>query len=209
MAQTLADLARVVEGREIILLGNGPTVTDWDGTVGAGQAVATVNAGLSLLARMDRQAHLTWIQDERFLRRRSSTLLPHIARAGALVVNERIIPQLPPNVGRRAIGVRMLGYVGFSRDPRIGVFHGYNAVHGILQILAWARVRSVQLWGVPLLYWSTNTRFDQAKRGSDVDLHRASDQVSVTLRGIETVRQMGVEVTIHSDSALSRAVLPA
>jgi hypothetical protein len=249
----IGDFARIeaaVRGRPVTVLGNGPTARQWDGTLPARGAVATVNAGLALLAELSLRASqttgpgpnarktlhreppesyradLVWVQDERFLPRRAETLLPHleasrpsgaggaaqnqrpVRRAPLLAVNERLLAQLPPGIARQAIGFRMLGYEGFSRDPRIGVFHGYNAIFGLLQLLAAAGASSLELYGVPMLYWSTETRFDQAKRGVDVDLHRASDQVALTAWAIDLLRKDDISITVHGESALKRATLP-
>jgi hypothetical protein len=207
----IGDFAVVTDalaGRDVIVLGNGPTVNLWNSEADDGAAIVTVNAGLAYVAGSGRRADLIWVQDERFLPRRADTLLPFVDRVRVLALNQRLIPQLPARISPAVVGLRVLGPDGFSRDPRLGVSHGYTAVYGLLQILAAAAVRRIDLYGVPLLYWSTATRFDQARRGADVDLHRASNQVVGLARGIATLRREGTAVIVHGDSALSRATLP-
>jgi hypothetical protein len=201
-----AVVRQALGGRDVVLLGNGPTARDWDGVLPGGGALVTVNSGLKLLAERGLTADLLWIQDERFVPAKAAALLPLADRARLLAVNERIVPQLPPDLQRRAIGLRMLGYSGFSLAPPVGVCHGYNVVYGALQLLLGAGVRRIDLHGVGMLYWSTATRFDQATRGADVDLHRASDQVALLSRAIATVRRSGVEVQVHGPSALAQVV---
>lgn len=186
-------------GADVDVLGNGPTVTDW--TPGE-RTIATVNAGMPLLAQLHRRADLYWVQDERFLAAKGATLLPHLHLIDYFAANARVIDQVPPDY-RHRIPVRMLGDADWSRDPRLGVNHGYNVVFGLLQLLSWCQVRSVHLWGVGMRYWSTNPRYHQSTRGADVDLHRSAEQVILVARALQILRSEGVEVVVHGPSALT------
>lgn len=186
-------------GADVDVLGNGPTVTEW--TPGE-RAIATVNAGMPLVAQQQQRADLYWVQDERFLTTKGATLLPHLHLIDYFAANARVIDQVPPEYGHR-IPVRMLGDADWSRDPRLGVNHGYNVVFGLLQLLSWCQVRSVHLWGVGMRYWSTNPRYHQSTRGADVDLHRSAEQVILVARALEILRSEGVEVAVHGPSALT------
>lgn len=190
-------------GADVDIVGNGPTVTEWTPSE---RRVATVNAGMSLLAAQHTRADLYWVQDERFITTKGATLLPHLDLIDHFAANSHII-DLVPQEYRHRVPVRMLGVVEWSRDPRLGVNHGFNVVYGLLQLLSWCRVSSVHLWGVGMRYWSSNPRYHQSTRGSDVDLHRSAEQVILVSRALEILRSEGIEVVIHGPSALNDAIL--
>ncbi|MEE9964272.1 MAG: hypothetical protein K4304_04160 [Propionicimonas sp.] len=197
--QPLEQLRERFTGAEVDVLGNGPTVAAW--TPGD-RAIATVNAGMPLVASHEAKADLYWVQDERFIATKGPSLLPYVHLIDFFAANARIIDLVPPDYGHR-VPVRMMGDVDWSRDPRLGVNHGYNVVFGLLQLLSWCRVRSVHLWGVGMRYWSTNPRYHQSTRGADVDLHRSAEQVILVNRALDILRSEGVEVEVHGPSALT------
>jgi hypothetical protein len=202
MANALSRLRDHLAGSSVDLVGNGPTASEWRPRPSV--RVVTVNAGLKLMAEHDAMADLYWVQDERFIATKPESLLPYLSRTRFFAANADVAHQAGI-VDDRLIPIRMLDYETFSRDPRIGLGHGYNVIFGALQILRWCGVRRIDVFGVGLRYWSTDTRFDQRVRGFDVDLHRSGDQVRLVRHALDIVEADGIEIQIHGASALSVA----
>jgi hypothetical protein len=198
------DLRDAFAGQHVCVAGNGPTLSMLQDRIAP--RIATVNSGLGYFAETDFKPDLFWVQDLRMMKDKAGMVTPYLDHV-PFVLHNAEIAWFAANPQPRFQPVRMLGYTGFSRDIRIGAFHGYNAVYGLLQILAWSRVAHVTLCGVGLNYFASQPRFYQSRRKLDVDLHRASEQVHLMARAITALRCDGIGVDILGPSLLLHANL--
>ena len=186
-------------GKTVLLVGNGPSAKDLANLARSYDRIATVNAGLYILAQEGLQASFLWIQDGRVFKDKSDKVMPYLnpqVQVG-LPVHGRTPPEL---LNRPLLRFNNLGNHGFSRDPRIGIFTGYTALYGLMQLLCWCRPTKMGFIGMDLDYSFDNTRACQKKRGLDVDLHVNDLQISYTLNGLETLKSQSIVTQIHSKS---------
>lgn len=200
-----ADLDAVrtsLTGKEVVVAGNGPSIRMLS-TKPAGP-VCTVNAGLSFFSERGWPVALHWIQDRRIMVEKAHLVEPFLDTAQTIAYNSEI------GYFRRMrsdwlLPIQMIGYSGFSKEPKVGVFHGYTAIYGLLQLLYYCDVAKLVIYGVGLNYFAENTRFYQHSRGLDVDLHRSNEQVRMVAKGLERFEAAGVAVEIVGPSMLKRA----
>ena len=190
--------------RHVVLAGNGPSLDLLTQSKLKGKLVATVNSGLPFFYRNKMKVDLFWVQDLRMTIGKIDYVRPYLKNVDFVLYNEQI-SYFSGMESDRYIPVTMLGYVGFSLNLEMGIFHGYNASYGLLQILVILGVKKISLYGVGLNYSASNPRFYQKTRGLDVDLHRASDQVAIMRSALTVLANNGVEVEIVGGSMLDRA----
>lgn len=196
-------------GCSVLLVGNGPSAQNIDSLAKSYDRIATVNAGLSLLDKDSVKADLLWIQDGRMLIEKLDKVLPYITSKLLLCMPQH--GKLPSNCKLGPVlRFQHLGNSGFSRDPRIGVFTGYNALYGLIQLLAWCEPKKIGIIGMDLDYGRNNPRAYQTKRGFDVDLHVNDQQIAHSLRAVKILKLCGIDIEIHAKSLLlSRAFVPS
>jgi hypothetical protein len=195
-------LSEKFRGKHVCVAGNGPTLNLFDQR--AEGLVATVNSGLGYFDKIRRPVDLFWVQDRRMLIDKKDLVEPFLKNVHHVMFNDDISYFRIQNK-TSYIPVRMLGYKGFSKDIELGLFHGYTAVFGLLQILYCMKVSSISLYGVGLNYFSGDPRFYQKERGIDVDLNRASEQVSMVRLALRQYEEAGIGVEIVGQSLLTRA----
>ena len=188
-------------GQSVLLIGNGPSARNLSSLVGSYDKVVTVNAGLSILKKEEVAADLLWIQDSRMLIDKPDMVIPYLKPDIWLCVPRH--GRLPTNLKSNFVmRVSHLGNSGFSRDPRIGVFTGYNALYGLTQLMAWCEPKKLGFVGIDMDYSLKNPRAYQSKRGFDVDLHVNDLQISHALKSFRFLGDLGVGVEIHAISPL-------
>ena len=191
-------------GQHVCVAGNGPSLKLLDKKIAP--LTATVNSGLPYFAKIGVDVDLVWVQDRRMLVEKVEMVRPYIDRVPFIFYNEDI-SFFENKSDDRFFPIKMNDYVGFSRNPEIGVFHGYNAVFGLLQVLAHLKVGKISLYGVGLNYSAQQPRFYQTQRSFDVDLHRASEQVALMREALDKLSADGVEIEIFGESRLNNAVI--
>ena len=166
--------------------------------------LCTVNAGLSYFYELGWEVDLHWIQDRRMMTEKPELVEPYLELAKIIAYNSEISYFRESTISS-TMPIHMLGYKGFSKEPGIGVFHGYTAIYGLLQILYYCKPAKLSLYGVGLNYFSNETRFYQSTRGVDVDLHRANEQVKLVSEAIRQFEFIGIPVDVVGASMLKRA----
>lgn len=190
-------------GQHVCVAGNGPSLKLLDRKVAP--LIATVNSGLPYFSKIGVDVDLFWVQDRRMLVEKREMVRSYIDHIPFIMYNEDI-SFFENKSDDRFFPVKMHDYIGFSRNPELGIFHGYNAVFGLLQILAYLDVGKISLYGVGLNYSAQQPRFYQTQRSFDVDLHRASEQVALMREALDKLSQDGVEIEIIGESRLKNAV---
>lgn len=199
MKDKLYALRDLIKGSRVIIAGNGPSLRLFDPSTEG--VICTVNAGLCFFEQIQRSVDLYWVQDRRMLIDKKHLVLPYLHMPKFIAFNSDI-RSLHFHKAGNSIPVNMLGNFGFSKEPEIGVFHGFNAVYGLIQLVFGLQASEIILYGVDLKYFSTETRFYQSKRGFDVDLHRSNEQVYLMSKAIQNIRRSGVNVTVVGNSML-------
>lgn len=192
-------LKQKFSNNHVCVAGNGPTLKLLKDKVAP--LTATVNSGLPYFKEIGLGVDLFWVQDLRVMVEKLHLVRPYISDIPFIIYNDDI-SFFQNKSDDQFYPIRMLDYVGFSHNINIGIFHGYNAIFGLLQILAYLEVSKITLYGVGLNYSAQQPRFYQTQRSFDVDLHRASEQVSLMREALDKVSQNGIEIEIIGDSRL-------
>lgn len=206
---TLFDTCKeVFSGRSVLLVGNGPSAKNVKKLSRSYDKIATVNAGLYLLDKEKLKTDLLWIQDGRMLVEKQDKVLPYLKPDCLLCLPRHCTP--PKNrTPESVLRFEHLGNKGFSKDPRIGVFTGYTALYGLMQLVAWCEPKRVGIIGMDLDYGRNNPRAYQTKRGFDVDLQVSDAQITHSLAAVDILRAQGIDVEIHARSILlSQSFVP-
>ena len=100
----------------------------------------------------------------------------------------------PPDA-RSMVRLTHLGYAGFSRDPRVGVFAGYSVAYVALQLCHFMRCSKVSIAGVPLSYGMSDSavRIDGS---SEMDLHVLGRQRYWMRSGLDALVNEGISVDL-------------
>lgn len=191
-------------GAHVCVAGNGPSIKLIQNKIAP--LTATVNSGLPYFNRIGLGVDLLWIQDRRMMVQKRNLVQPYISDIPFVLYNDEI-SFFENKSNDQFYPIAMRDYIGFSRDLDIGIFHGFNAVFGLLQILSYLEVSKISLYGVGLNYSAREPRFYQKVRSFDVDLHRASEQVSLLREALDKLGQDGVEIEILGESRLNNATL--
>lgn len=202
LVSSLSNLTRKFRGQHVCVAGNGPTLSLFSPNNKG--LVATVNSGLGYFDSIKRSVDLFWVQDRRMMVDKKHLVEPYLKNVKHVMYNDDISYFGIQN-NDNFTPVRMLGYKGFSKDIEFGIFHGYTAIFGLLQILYCLEVGSIAIYGVGLNYFSGDPRFYQKERGIDVDLNRASEQVSMVRLALRQFDEAGIGVDIIGPSMLTRA----
>jgi len=150
--------------------------------------------------------HICWVQDWRFFiekrhlfkaaeQQTRDTVLYHVAGIDTFAVKFK-----------KRVVVPRLGRFGFSADPTCGVFEGYTAAYGALQLALAFKPKRVELYGVDLTYGLTSGRFYQARAGWDLDLHVHGRQIANMRVGIRHLTDAGIEVSVRTPSLITRMI---
>lgn len=194
--------------RSVLLVGNGPSARDLKSLARSYDRVATVNAGLFMLNEEGIRADLLWIQDGRMLIEKKDRFLPYLDKEIIFCLSQHAVTPIRMNPSN-FLRFQHLGNIGFSLDPRIGIFTGYSALYGLTQLAAWCRPQKVGIVGMDLDYGRNTPRAYQTKRGFDVDLHVNDKQISCALQAASILESRGIEVEIcRKSNLLARSVTP-
>jgi len=88
-----------------------------------------------------------------------------------------------------------LGQLGFSHDPRIGTFEGYDPIYGLLQLVSWIGPKHLSVVGVDI--GQGFKCVESAPRKPTSGLRR--NKVLHIMKALSTVRAQGIDVEILSD----------
>ena len=187
-------------GRDLVILGNSPTVGRVAlGEIGraGGQAVSLGLNAAPAIAR-DKGLHLDYhlLFDFRFLDLKGDLLLPHLSESTECIWGEHMVESWRRVPRNRVHTVPFLGYEGFSYWFPAGAFAGHTVAHVALQFAYFARPRSVFMLGVDLTYSAKQPRFYQARRGDDVELQVRGRQLHWLSEGAATLRRAGTRVCV-------------
>lgn len=181
-------------GKRIILAGDTGSLAALPDIVGLGLPIFTVDAGLHLLAGMGLCADMLWLQDETMLTKHRYLVEPQL-KPGMTICLPHSIEHLVHSEVVQVIGFNPLGQFGFSHDPRIGTFSGYDPIYGLLQLISWIGPKHLSVVGVDVGQ-SPGIMTQNLENTEAGDL--ANKILLQIIKGLSTVRAQGIDVQIHS-----------
>ena len=188
------------------IIGNAPTAADGMDPKFKGVYLGVNSAPLLFKARGMRCDHL-WIQDWRFIDEKG-----HMFKEAGVDLNDSHLyvcsyfrRALVPY--RQVSFVRSLGRDGFSLHPDRGVFEGYSAAYGALQLALGWKPKRVELYGVDFSYSLGANRFYQTRVGWDLDLHVHEKQIIGMQKAKKLIEdKLSIEVAFMTDSLVNTLI---
>lgn len=149
---------------------------------------------------------ICWVQDWRFFIQKRDHLTAASAEISKTTLYTLDNIDIFGTKFKERIVIPRLGRFGFSYDPQVGVFEGYTAAYGALQLAQMFSPGTIELYGVDFSYGLTQARFYQAQAGWDLDLHVHGKQIQNVRYAIRELANVGIGVSIKTPSLVTRLV---
>ena len=203
------ELRGIHAGREIVILGNGPSLREMDFTklddpifIGMNGSAVVANEGGIV-------EHYYVLSDHRFVKDRfkMDMLKENLGCTSTLVVRKELEPIVSAELGQPLVGVRSLGRDGFSHDLSRGFYFGCTTVMLGMQLADYIGGKRIYLCGMDLRYVSGQPRAYREKIVHSVDNFSCVQIHNVRL-AFKSLASKGVSVFNCSEESLLRPYMP-
>lgn len=202
-------LKRAAFGRDVVILGNGPSLTKMNFTELNDPVFIGVNGSAVFSSERNIVDDYYVLSDLRFVSDplKVQLLKDNLSPYTVLVIRKELEEIVSRELPNRYCVVRSLGRDGFSSDLKKGYYFGCTTVMLALQLSSYISAGSVYLCGVDLRYDPEKPRFYKESTVHSVD-NFACVQIHNIRRAYQELRKDGVELFNCSPYSLLRPYTP-
>lgn len=205
MKKTIHRLARIHQGADIFVLGNGPSVTSHDLNRLSGRLVIGMNGSTLLESQCNFHSQYYVLSDARFLNNpeKRSLATSQLHPSTVRVLRAELAKDDEAGLPHETHLVKALGKNGFSHDLARGYFFGCTTTMLAIHLAAFLGARRIILLGVDFRYGKEQRRFYSESAPDPVDPF-LSIQLWNIHNAVRELSEVGVDVvmcTRHSNLA--------
>ena len=164
------------ESRDVVILGNGPSLNDVDFSKFNNPIIIGLNSSILITKEKQIKNDFYVLTDTRFVsnKEKINHLNNFLERDIPLVIRAELVDLIPNDFEKNTYLIRSLGRDGFSFDLRKGFYFGCTTVMLALQLAVYIGGKNIYLCGVDLFYNKEKLRFYKESIPSEVEIGRAS-----------------------------------
>ena len=202
-------LAEVESGRDIVILGNGPSLREMNFENLSDPVFIGLNGSALISDEKDIKEKYYVLSDLRFVKDKSklSILKDNLSVCTKIIVRKELLNYLVGELDNDLYPVRSLGRDGFSMDVRKGFYFGCTTVMLALQLANYLGGKRIFLCGVDLKYDPLKPRFYKEDKVHSVD-NFSCVQIHNIRDAYKTLGSIGVNLYNCSFDSLLAPYLP-
>lgn len=202
-------LANIESGRDIVILGNGPSLREMNFEKLSDPVFIGLNGSVLISDEKDIKEKYYVLSDLRFVKDKSklSILKDNLSTETKIVVRKELFNYLREELDNDLYPVRSLGRDGFSTDVRKGFYFGCTTVMLALQLANYSGGKRIFLCGVDLKYDPLKPRFYKEDKVHSVD-NFSCVQIHNIRESFKFFKQRGVDLFNCSSNSLLKPYIP-
>ena len=207
--EIIASLKGSHKGRDVFILGNGPSINREDLSCLRGEVVIGMNASPLLDEKFSFSSSYYVVSDKRFLDHpeKSKIAASEYVEKATRVFRSECYESYHSPLREETFYVKSLGRSGFSKDLALGFYFGCTTTMLAIQLAYYIGARRIYLLGNDLNYRGNQARFYSEASTQEND-HFTGIQIDNIRNGYVVLREYGVELFNCSQSSLLLPYLP-
>ena len=197
------------ESRDVVILGNGPSLNDVDFSKFNNPIIIGLNSSILITKEKQIKNDFYVLTDTRFVsnKEKINHLNNFLERDIPLVIRAELVDLIPNDFEKNTYLIRSLGRDGFSFDLRKGFYFGCTTVMLALQLAVYIGGKNIYLCGVDLFYNKEKLRFYKESIPSEVD-NFSCVQIHNIRSAFKQLKEKNVNVYLCSLNSLLRPYIP-
>lgn len=202
-------LAGIESGRDIVVLGNGPSLREMNFDKLSNPVFIGLNGSALISGEKEIKEKYYVLSDLRFVKDKSkiSILKNNLGLDTKIVVRKELLNYLSGELDNDLYPVRSLGRDGFSMDINKGFYFGCTTVMLALQLANYLGGKRIFLCGVDLKYDPLKPRFYKEDKVHSVD-NFSCVQIHNIRESFKLFKMRGVDLFNCSPSSLLKPYIP-
>jgi hypothetical protein len=205
----LKSLYLAEKGRDIVVLGNGPSLRDMNFNNLTNPVFIGLNGSVLISEEKGINEEYYVLSDLRFVKDKSKLLVlkNNLTKDTKIIVRKELYSYLSDELDNSIIPVRSLGRDGFSVDINKGFYFGCTTVMLALQLAYYLGGERIYLCGVDLKYDPLKPRFYKEENIHSVD-NFSCVQIHNIREAFKFFKDKGVQLFNCSSSSLLKPYVP-
>ena len=205
----IKSLYQAEKGRDIVILGNGPSLREMDFSKLSNPVFIGLNGSALIAEEAGIKEHYYVLSDLRFVKDKTKLgiLKDNLCEESKVIARKELINYLSDEITNEQFSVRSLGRDGFSEDMSKGFYFGCTTVMLALQLAYYLGGRRVYLCGVDLKYDPSKPRFYKEDKVHSVD-NFSCVQIHNIRNSYKLLKEKGVGLFNCSANSLLKPYIP-
>jgi len=203
------ELAKMEAGRDIVILGNGPSLSEVNFDKLSDPVFIGLNGSALIANEKNIKEKYYVLSDLRFVKDQAklSILKNNLNSCTKIVIRKELFNYVRDELDNDLYPIRSLGRDGFSMDVRKGFYFGCTTVMLALQLASYLGAKRIFLCGVDLKYDPLKPRFYKEDKVHSVDNYSCV-QIHNIRNSFKILKQHGVALFNCSSNSLLRPYIP-